>query len=88
MVADLPTAGFVLLGSCRRPRVGFALELAILGSRARDCLGVPVLGGAAAVVAITYGWLTRQIRLRYVALGVFPTVWFFGMGLAIVTGGI
>jgi len=37
-------------------------------------------------IGIAYGWLTRRIRLPWVALGVFPTVWLFGMGLAIATG--
>jgi hypothetical protein len=48
--------------------------------------GIPIAIVLWTVIACAYGWLTRRLRLLYVGLGVLPTVWVIGIGLAIVTG--
>ena len=34
-------------------------------------------------IAIAYSWLTRGWRLRYVLVGVYPTIWVLGVGISL-----
>jgi hypothetical protein len=34
-------------------------------------------------IAAVYSWFTRRARLPYVLLGVYPIVWFIGMGIVL-----
>ena len=43
--------------------------------------GIPIAITFWTMVGIAYGWLTRGIRMRYVALSVLPTVWVVGIAI-------
>jgi hypothetical protein len=40
-----------------------------------------------APMAVAYSWFTRRVRLRYVLLGVYPIMWFIGIGIVLLIEG-
>jgi hypothetical protein len=40
-----------------------------------------------APMAVAYSWVTRRVRLRYVLLGVYPIMWFIGIGIVLLIEG-